>query len=176
MTLARAAVLVVLLMILACGQAMAQLGGSRRSRDSGSHDSSGGPNPGSEVTRMSANDRVRLQLADLRFALKLAPEQNAPFDAFQGRVLALITPHPAASDFAAAQQPAALAKVAQKVSLARGRWAEMQDIYDSAAKLYAVLTDEQKAIADRMLADAVPAPFSAAVADSGDGGTRSYAR
>ena len=160
MSIARAAILT-LMMVTASGQALAQFGGMRHGRDSGSRDYGGGSaNSNSEVTRISANDRIRIQLTDLRFALALAPEQNAPFDEFQKKVLAVLSGWPAPGDAAPGQEPAALAKIAEKVGVARSRWTEMQAIYDSAAKLYSVLTDEQKAVADRMLADAVPAPYS----------------
>jgi len=140
----------------ACAQALAQFGGgTRRGRGDSSREGAG---DGSGVTRMSANDRIRMQLTDLRLALKLAPEQNPLFDAYQNRVYALLEPWSAPPDFPSAAAPETLAKIAHKVGIARGRWAQMQDVYDAAAKLYAGLTPEQRQIADRALPDTVPSP------------------
>jgi len=151
------AVLLCALLALAAGPALAQFGGGgmRHSRGGGSQRGSG---EDSGVTRLSPNDRIRMQLADLRLALKLAPEQNPLFDAYQNAVYALLAPWSAPVDFSAPQGPEVLTRISRKVGVARGRWAEMQAVYDAAAKLYAALSPEQREVADRMLADTVPSP------------------
>ena len=148
----------------ACGQALAQFGGGTRHGRGGSQGEGGsgsqreGGSNASSITRMSANDRIRVQITDLRLALKLTPEQNPLFDIYQGKVYALLSPWPAPPDLVPSQGSEALAGVAQKVSVARGRWTQMQEVYGAAANLYAVLAPEQREVADRMLADTVPSP------------------
>ena len=148
---------------LASGQTLAQFGGGMRHGRGGSQGEGGGSQrdaggDASGVTRLSANDRVRIQLTDLRFALMLMPEQNPLFDAYQSKVYALLSPWSAPPEPGPSQGPEALAKVAQRVSVARSRWMQMQDVYDAAAKLYGALAPEQRDVADRLLADTVPSP------------------
>jgi hypothetical protein len=157
-------VLLWFVLAFACGQALAQFGGGTRHGRGGSQGegSSGSQREGSSnasgVTRMSANDRIRIQITDLRLALKLTPEQNPLFDTYQSKVFALLSPWSAPPDLAPSQVPEALTRIAQKVAVARGRWTQTQEVYEAAAKLYAVLAPEQREVADRMLADTVPSP------------------
>ena len=123
-------------------------GGSSSRSKSGGDDSSG-------VTRMSANDKVRMQLTDARLALKLTPEQNPVFQTYQDRVIGLLSDLGRGAD--APEGEDALRLIDRRVDQARNRLAAMEEISDAAKKLYAVLTPEQKAAADRTLPGTVPA-------------------
>ena len=150
--------LVSLALLTAFGPAQAQFGGSRHGgMGGGSRQGSGGDDlPG--VTRMSANDQIRMQLTDARLAIKLTPEQNSAFQAYEDRVLGLL------SDLGRGMPPVqegdALRQIDARVDLARNRLAAMEEISEAAKKLYAVLTPEQKSAADRTLPGTVPALYA----------------
>jgi hypothetical protein len=147
--------LVILSIILsvACGHALAQFGGGRcGGSEGGGHQRQGGDDT-SGVTRLSTNDQVRLHLTDLRLALKLRPEQNPAFDAYQSKVyevLADLGHSGAASD----QQPLTL--IDRRLEAARSRVALLEGLSGAAKTLYASLDDEQKKSADRIMAGTVP--------------------
>jgi hypothetical protein len=161
-----------LLLMAACGQATAQYGGRRggADRDRGRPD----PVPRDEVTTMSPNDQVRLQLTNVRSALKLTPEQAPVWQAYENKVVSLL------EDLARGVSQAqgnALRQIDSRVDVVRNRLTAMEDIADSANKLYASLSDEQKAMADRTLAGTLPALYTGMPARAalrrGDGeGTR----
>jgi len=145
-----------LFLLAACGQVAAQMGGGHRGGESRSRQAPGGEP--SEVTRMSPNDQVRMQLNGVRSALRLSPEQGAAWQAYEDRVIELL------EDMArVAESPAgegALKQIDRKVDLARNRLAALEDLADAAKKLYASLNSEQKATADRMLPGTVPALYA----------------
>lgn len=149
-------VLVFLLLLSACGQASAQFGGSRRgSADSGgsSRSKSGGDDL-SGVTRMSANDQIRMQLTSARLAIKLTPGQNPLFQAYENRVIGLLTDLGRGMDTPQGEETLRL--IDRRVEQARNRLAAVEEIADAARKLYAVLAPEQKEAADRTLPGTVP--------------------
>lgn len=145
-----------LALLAACGQASAQSGGPHRGGEGRARQGPGGEPP--EVTRMSPNDQVRMQLNGVRSALRLSPEQGAAWQVYEERVIELL------EDMArVAESPAgegALKQIDRKVDLARNRLAAIEDVSDAAKKLYASLSSEQKATADRMLPGTVPALYA----------------
>jgi len=145
-----------LALLAACGQAWAQSGGSHRGGEGRSRQAPGGE--ASEATRMSPNDQVRMQLNGVRSALKLTAEQGAAWQSYEDRVVELL------EDMArVAESPAgegALKQIDRKVDLARNRLSALEDLSDAAKKLYASLSSEQKATADRMLPGTVPALYA----------------
>ncbi|HTP63610.1 MAG TPA: Spy/CpxP family protein refolding chaperone [Burkholderiales bacterium] len=144
-----------LALLTAFGPAYAQFGGSRHGgMGGGSRQGSGGDDL-SGVTRMSANDKIRMQLTDARFALQLTPEQNPLFQAYQDRVIGLLSDVGRAAE--APQGEDALKQLDRRVDQARNRLAEMEEISGAAKRLYAALSPEQKTIADRVLPGTVPA-------------------
>ena len=147
----------VFLLMLAVGtSALAQFGGSRRgSADSGgsSRSKSGGDDL-SGVTRMSANDQIRMQLTSARLALKLTPEQNPLFQAYENRVIDLLSDLGRGADTPQGEETLRL--IDRRVDQARNRLTAAEEIADAARKLYAVLTPEQKEAADRTLPGTVP--------------------
>jgi hypothetical protein len=147
--------LVSLALLTVFGPAHAQFGGSRHGgMGGGSRQNSGGDDL-SGVTRMSANDKIRMQLTDARFALQLTPEQNPLFQAYQDRVIGLLSDLGRGAD--APQGEDALKQIDRRVDQARNRLAAMQGISDAAKQLYAALSPEQKTIADRVIPGTVPA-------------------
>jgi len=167
----------VLLLTLAVSvPALAQFGGMRRGgAESGG---AGRLRPGGDdlsgVTRMSANDQLRMQLTDTRIALKLEPAQNAAWQAYEDRVISLL------SDLSrgASQSTGgdAIKQIDLKVDVARNRLAAMEELSDAAKKLYAALSAEQKPVADRMLAGTVPALYAQPSPFRADGSSRDRQR
>jgi len=155
-------VLLIFLTLAVAVPACAQYGGSRRGGTGGGGDRSVRTDRDpqrSEVTRMSASDQIRLQLTDVRLALKLTPDQATSWQSYENKVLALLddlsrgTAPPAPDEHAPMQ-------IERKLDPLRNRLTAMEDLLDAATKLYTALTDEQKGIADRMLAGTVPTLYS----------------
>ena len=161
--------LVVVLLFAISGQAGAQFGGgmgggSRRGAGGGAESRKSTAEPSSEVTRLNANDQVRLQLTDVRLALKLSPEQAASWQAYEDKVLNLL------DDLSRGGAPAtggnALKQIDNRIGIVRNRLTAMEDISDAARRLYAGLSDEQKAVADRALPGTLPTLYSGAGASA----------
>jgi hypothetical protein len=139
------------LSLAAMGEACAQLGGGMGRRSSGGSRDSGGER--SEATRLSANDQIRMQLTNARLALKLTAEQNPPWQSYEDKVLALIAEQPQGASDSAVKQ------IDRNAELLRGRLAAMQDLAHAAKDLYAILSDDQKTVAERMLGATVPPAY-----------------
>jgi hypothetical protein len=148
--------LALLLLAAVCGQAAAQPGGRRGGTD-GDRTRQESPRR-DEVTAMSPSDQARMQLANVRSALKLTPEQAPVWQAYENRVLGLL------EDLSrGVNQPSgvnALKQIDSRIDVVRNRLTAMEDIAEAANKLYASLSDEQKSMADRMLAGTLPALYS----------------
>jgi LTXXQ motif family protein len=162
-----------LLLMLAVGTpSLAQMGGTRRGGMDGGgmgRSRSGGDDL-SGVTRMSANDQLRMHITDTRLALKLEPAQNAVWQAYEDRVIALLSD--LSRGAGAPSEGDAVKQIDARVDVARNRLAAMEELSDTAKKLYAILSAEQKQVADRMLAGTVPALYAQPSAFRADGGTR----
>ena len=149
--------LVLILSLAFAGQACAQFGGgTRRGGTAGSStESRARPSEAlSDVTRLTANDQIRLQLTELRLALKLAPAQAASWQDYESRVIALLDDLGRGADVS--RGGGALKQIERRVDIVRNRLAAMEDLSDAAKKLYDGLSDEQKAAADRLLPGTVP--------------------
>jgi len=135
-------------------------GGGRRGGMKGGGDAQGraaGPTGAAAIA-----DQLDVQLEDVRQQLHLQKEQEPVWNAYAERVDALMadqfgrrTPPPAA-----AEHENALRQIDRKVDVRRNRLAAMEDVADAAKALYAKLTPEQQAIADRVLPPTVPALYS----------------
>lgn len=149
-------VLTILLIAALSGQAAAQYGGRRGGADRDRARSD--PAPRDEVTTMSANDQVRMQLSSVRSGLKLTPEQASVWQVYESKVVDLL------DDLSrGVNQPQggnALKQIDSRIDMVRNRLTAMEDIAEAANKLYAGLSDEQKAMADRTLAGTLPALYS----------------
>ena len=144
------------LLIAACGQAAAQYGGRRGG--AGSDRARQDPVPRDEVTSMSANDQTRMQLTNVRSALSLTPEQASVWQMYENKVTGLL------DDLSrGVNQPQggnALKQIDSRIDVVRNRLTAMEDIAEAAGKLYASLSEEQRSMADRMLAGTLPALYS----------------
>jgi len=161
-------VLLVFLSLAMVVPVAAQFSGSRRGGMGGGGDrdsQSSGNQQGSEATRMSASDRARMQLTDLAVALKLTHEQADSWLAYQRKAQELLSD----LSFGMARPDSgetAPKQIERALDLARRRLAMLEGISDAANKLYAGLTIEQKAVADRMIAGTIPVPLVGGSIDS----------
>jgi len=148
--------LLVVTLIVALTQAScSQLGSSGRGRgDDAERRSSGTTQRLDEVTRLTVNDEIRLRLTDLRIALKVTPEQTAILQAYENAVIQMLSD--AGSDSGNTATGNALNQLDRRVIARQRRAAEMDQLWNAARKLYSMLTDEQKRVADRMLPGTVP--------------------
>jgi len=144
-------------------------GGGRRGGMKGGGDTQGrtaGPSGAAAVA-----DQLDAQLEDVRQQLHLQKEQEPAWNAYAERVDALMadqfgrrTPPPAAPENENAPR-----QIDRKVDVVRNRLAAMEDVADAARALYAKLSAEQQAIADRVLPPTVP-PLYSSVPPGGFGG------
>ncbi|MBI4996320.1 MAG: Spy/CpxP family protein refolding chaperone [Rhodocyclales bacterium] len=112
------------------------------------------------------------QLDNLRFQLKLRPEQESAWLTYQEKVGALVADQlrPAAPAVIAAGN--ALRQIDRKTDVVRNRLAALEDIGDAARRLYDKLDETQRATADRLLAATVPALYSGLAAERPEGDGR----
>jgi len=107
---------------------------------------------------LSPGALVQVQLDQLEDDLKLTPAQRGAWTAYADKVLKLAD-DTARSRFdartATPEQSSALQQLDQLASRMRSRMIAVDQIVDSGRELYATLTPEQKAIADRRLSLAV---------------------
>jgi LTXXQ motif family protein len=138
------------LILLFSLQACTDTGGERRG---------GGREPANptmaEVTRLSANDRFRIHLADVKIALNLTPLQVPLWQAYENKVLEAIAEEERGTE--APPVDSAPDQIDRRVRAASARIALLEQASAAARKLYASLTDEQRPVADRMLAGTLPA-------------------
>src|SRR5471032_2063563 len=116
----------------------------------------------------SAAEQERL-LANFKAALKLTPLQEVSWQAYEADVRTLMADQARNPPTTPASAQTAVQKVSQKVEAARGRLTAIEKIYNSAARLYEDLSDDQKAVADRLLETTIPPLYPATVA-ANDGG------
>jgi hypothetical protein len=100
------------------------------------------------------------QLDNLRFQLKLRPEQEIVWLDYQEKIGALVADQlrPAPPDAQATDN--ALRQIDRKIDVVRNRLTAMEDIADAARRLYDKLDETQRGVADRLLAITVPALYS----------------
>lgn len=104
-------------------------------------------------------DLVQAQLRDSAEELKLTPKQLPLWEAYQEKVGALMADLLRSETY---QRPGQSAprQIAGKVDTVRNRLAALEDIAEAANRLYDSLDAGQKAVADRRLANTVPALYS----------------
>ena len=142
------------LLLITAVQGCSQFGGMRHG--GGDRRSGQGNNDQSlsEVTRLSVNDQIRLRLTELRVTLGLTPEQAAPWQAYEDKVIEMLSD--SERDAGASTGGNALIQIDRRVTAEQRRAASLEQLSHIAKRLYSVLTAEQKRIADRMLASTVP--------------------
>ena len=110
----------------------------------------------SEVTRLSANDEARLSLTKAHVELRLAPEQEQLWQAYQSAALALLDTPRAERGYSGGGP---VEKIAQRSNALRQRAAAFEQLHEAASKLYSGLSPEQKRTADRVLAATMPPAY-----------------
>lgn len=133
--------------------------------------SEGGPPPRDEgnTARAAAPGPVaqlQTQLQETADALKLTPKQAVLWDVYQEKVGALMADQMKQSAHSASQRQNAPQQIARKVEVVRNRLAAMEDIQETAGKLYAALDAEQRKVADAKLPQTVPALYSGFVGET----------
>lgn len=117
----------------------------------------GGP-PAPGGCSASVVEQLQINLHQTADALKLTPRQAVLWDAYQEKIGALMADQMKLPSYRARQT--APQQVAQKVDVVRNRLAAMEEIQETADKLYAALDETQKRTADQMLAATLPALYS----------------
>jgi Mlc titration factor MtfA (ptsG expression regulator) len=111
------------------------------------------------IERHTIGSEFTLHVEEVQQRLKLQPAQQAAWDAYARRVQALMQDQlrgvPRGPD-----DEDALHQINRRVDIVRNRLAAMEDIADAAAQLYAVLSPEQRKVADELLPTTVPALYS----------------
>ena len=118
--------------------------------------------PAATQSLLPASAQAREQLMDLADDLKLAPAQRAAWAAYSTRVQQLaddVARNRNALRFPKGTAPEQLEFVAETL---RNRLTALEDITDAGKALYAVLTPDQRAVADNRLAR-VSIPFIAPI-------------
>ena len=146
--------LIAALLLAMAVQACSQFGGMRNSGGDRRSGREGNEQRSNETARLSANDQIRLRLTDLRIALSLTPEQAAPWQAYEDKVTEMFSD--SGRDAGVSDGGNALNQIERRVTAEQSRAAAMEQLSNAAKTLYSTLTDEQKRVADRMLASTVP--------------------
>jgi len=136
-------------------QSCAQLGGlGRRYGGDRRQSQEASSQPAAEVTRITERDQIRLHLSSVRTELKLSPEQAGLWQDYENRVLAALS----APDAGDSHRNSGIAteQIEKRVTIERKHIDALEEIAKAANRLYAVLGDEQKRIADRALAGTLP--------------------
>jgi hypothetical protein len=111
------------------------------------------------IERHTLGSEFGLHVAEVQQRLKLQTSQQAAWDLYAQRVQALMQDQlrgvPRGPD-----NEDALHQINRRVDLVRNRLAAMEDIADAASQLYAVLSPEQRKVADDLLPTTVPALYS----------------
>lgn len=113
-------------------------------------------------------DNLQAQLQKTAEALRLTPTQATLWDAYQERVGALMADQMKLQPYRAIRLNA-MQQIDQKVETVRNRLTAMEEIQETASKLYSALNESQKKTADQMLPGTVPALYSG-LRNAGDGG------
>jgi hypothetical protein len=112
------------------------------------------------------------QLDNLRFQLKLRPEQEAAWLAYQEKVGALVADQLRPAAPVGVESGNALRQIDRKADVARNRLAALEDIGDAAKRLYDNLDETQRGVADRLLATTVPALYTSPTSELPEGDRR----
>jgi hypothetical protein len=111
------------------------------------------------IERHALGGEFSAHVAEVQQRLKLQKAQQAAWDAYARRVQALMLDQlrgvPRGPD-----NEDGLHQINRRVDIVRNRLAAMEDIADAAAQLYALLSPEQRKVADDLLPTTVPALYS----------------
>jgi len=150
-----AALSIALAALVAASALQAQEGGRSRR---------GGP-PGADDAGRSSPELAALtqefsaHLLEVQQRLKLEAGQQLAWDTFAARAEALMQDQLRGLP-AMPEREDAVRRINRRVDVVRNRLAAMEDIADAARQLYALLTAEQRKVADELLPTAVPTLYS----------------
>lgn len=118
------------------------------------------------AARQMLIDQSAAQLASVRARLSLTAAQAPAWDAYAASIGALL------ADLARdtpidAHAANALQRVDLRVDVARNRYAALENVADAMRRLYAMLDDEQRPMADRVLAGTVPSLYGGGLMPAG---------
>jgi len=139
----------------------------------GPPESQGGPSLGSMRSRDEARQWLLAQntrqLAEAQRQLRLTPAQVPAWDAYAASVGALV--HDLGRFDADPVNATSMQRMDRRVDRARNLYTALEGVSEAMRGLYAVLSDEQRLVADRVLAGTVPSlyegsPFAAGPAES----------
>jgi len=157
--------------LLVAAQAQAQFGGGPLGRGGGDGSSGRGrhgrPAEAGTPDRPAAQgqnylmDQLQRQLAEAHDKLKLRPDQEALWDAYAEKTVALMADQlRAPPETPKDQVQSATAQIERRVDVVRNRLAAMEEIADAAKRLYAKLDPGQRTQADQWLPPTVPELYS----------------
>ncbi len=158
------------------GQSSAQFGGGPGRGSGGPPGDGPGGRPGARGPVMASGSHLiasmEQQLDNLRFQLKLRPDQEPAWLAYQEKVGALVADQLRPEAQERGEPGNALRQIDRKADVVRNRLAALEDIADAARHLYGRLDERQQRLADRLLATTVPALYSGLGTERPDGPVR----
>lgn len=107
-----------------------------------------------ELSRMSANDQIRLRLTDARVALHLTAAQTFAWQTYENKVIEMLSS--VGREAVETGGGNAMTQIDRQVATEQRYAATLEQLTGYARQLYAVLDDEQKRTADRLLPGTVP--------------------
>jgi len=147
---------------LCASAASAQIGGSRRARGSGD----GREKKGGQEPQVGS---IEVTLQEFHEDLKLSAEQEPAWEAYVGRIRALVKDIARERAQREKTQANVLARIDRIVDMARDRLTAVEDIALAAKSLYARLTPEQQQLADPRLANLIALPLAINAPGAGRG-------
>ncbi len=111
------------------------------------------------IQRGMMGSEFNAHVLDVQQKLKLQPGQQAAWDAYARRVRALMLDQLRGIPRAPENEDAPH-QINRRVDVVRNRLAAMEDVADAAGQLYALLSAEQRRLADDLLPTTVPALYS----------------
>ena len=123
--------------------------------------------PGHPPSAITYNSQVRKQLEFVGKELALTPKQTVLWDNYMAKLSALISdqsdPNKSLPTLDSAPR-----QIQRKLDIARDRYTAVEDVSESAIKLYQSLTEDQKRTADKILPLVIPSLY-ASIGDSSPG-------
>ena len=141
----------------AATQASAQMpgGGAPPGRSGGGFGSGMRSAPADVPSGGTISEIVVLRLTTLEEDLKLTPAQRPAWNAYSNRVTRLLSDTTRTGEMTLTGDLSGPQRLDRLADVARNRLTAIEDIVDAGKELYAVLTPEQRAIADNRLATTV---------------------
>lgn len=118
-------------------------------------------------------DQSAAQLTSARARLNLSPQQVPAWNVYEDSIRALLADlareAPDAGPVGQAVAGGAVQRIDRRVDLARNRYTALESVADAMRALYAQLDEEQRVMADRVLAGTVPSLSAGGFGPAPDG-------